>query len=86
MSLNHILGASKILLILYFLIKFHVKNNLSLFSFSCPRKNYYFGKILVLSVFAFPHFEICMGELEMSYLKTPVFSILLERRDDYALL
>lgn len=82
MSVNHILGTSKILLTLYFPIKFHVKNNLELFSSSCPRKNYYFWIILVLSVFAFLYFEICMDELEISYLKTPAFSILLDRRDD----
>lgn len=82
MLVSHILATSKILLTLYFLIKFHVKNNLELFSFSCPRKNYYFWIILALTVFALLYFEVCMDELEISYLKTPAFFILLERRDD----
>lgn len=38
-SLNHILGATKTLLTLYFPVKFYVKNNLELFSSSCLRKN-----------------------------------------------
>lgn len=42
----------------------------------------HFGTILVLSVLTFLHFEICMGKLEIRFLKTPAFFILLENRDE----